>query len=703
MAISATEKPLSRVFMSDYRFTIPSFQRAYTWQAENILQLVCDLQDASASANTPYFLGSLILVRNGDCKYQVIDGQQRLISLSIIIAVLRELETDPVLLEELDELILEPGNKLRGITADPRLRLRDRDAEFFRSYVQEGDLEGLFDLREGDFETRAQYNISTNARQVFDELAKLDDDDRHRFASYLVNQVTLVIVTTDDLAGAHRIFDVMNMRGVPLTASDVFKAKVIAAMSPAARNVYAARWDDIMDPIGDDSQTLKEFFTDLHLIVSHKAVCTQLLEEFRADVLMPYVREQNVISFVDELLAPYAMAWRILDHPTDSMLPAAIVRQLVLLNDYPTGDWKPVAMWALVHSIGNLAGAGVKVFTDNARNDATKSDGTGKDREPLRLHDETRLRAILSALERVTGVDALNRQSSLARRTRAASAVRYLDRGYTMPQNRGFLITDDERRSALAHLRGELQTNARMNRLLLIRANEQLAGGRITRPRSLNAMPILPDRVAKDSPFAAWPESVRDFWSARIGNLALTQANEQQLTPLQTFKERRDRMLMSASSKRFPLTEQLAHIDGCTAKTLQWRQDETIRLIAEFWNIRYDEGNTDLSVLDEQQLTHGSSSRTPNAKRVTIAQVLASGLLIAGETLVWERPRKGERWVATVTDDGRLRLEDGNEYSSPTAAARAVGGASAGLSVWKRTSDGCKLSEIWKTYRMQKR
>ncbi len=702
MAISATEKPLSRVFMSDYRFTIPSFQRAYTWQAENILQLVCDLQDASASANTPYFLGSLILVRNGDCKYQVIDGQQRLISLSIIIAVLRELETDPVLLEELDELILEPGNKLRGIT-EPRLRLRDRDAEFFRSYVQEGDLEGLFDLREGDFETRAQYNISTNARQVFDELAKLDDDDRHRFASYLVNQVTLVIVTTDDLAGAHRIFDVMNMRGVPLTASDVFKAKAIAAMSPAARNVYAARWDDIMDPIGDDAQVLEEFFTDLHLIVSHKAVCTQLLEEFRTDVLMPYVREQNVISFVDELLAPYAMAWRILDHPTDSLLPAAIVRQLVLLNDYPTGDWKPVAMWALTHSIGNLADAGVKVFTDNARNNATKSDGTGKDREPLRLHDETRLRAILSALERVTGVDALNRQSSLARRTRAASAVRYLDRGYTMPQNRGFLITDDERRSALAHLRGELQTNARMNRLLLIRANEQLAGGRITRPRSLNAMPILPDRVAKDSPFAAWPESVRDFWSARIGNLALTQANEQQLTPLQTFKERRDRMLMSASSKRFPLTEQLAHIDDCTAKTLQWRQDETIRLIAEFWNIRYDEGNTDLSVLDEQQLTHGSSSRTPNAKRVTIAQVLASGLLIAGETLVWERPRKGERWVATVTDDGRLRLEDGNEYSSPTAAARAVGGASAGLSVWKRTSDGCKLSEIWKTYRMQKR
>ena len=702
MAISATEKPLSRVFMSDYRFVIPSFQRAYTWQAENILQLVSDLQDASASANTPYFLGSLILVRDGESRYQVIDGQQRLISLSIIIAVLRELETDPVLLSELDELILEPGNKLRGIKAEPRLRLRDRDAEFFRSYVQEGDLEGLFDLRDGDMETHAQRNIAVNARQVFDELAKLDDGERHRFASYLVNQVTLVIVTTDDLAGAHRIFDVMNMRGVPLTASDVFKAKVVAALSPAARNVYAARWDDIMDPLGDDAQVLEEFFSDLHLIVSHKPVCTQLLEEFRADVLAAYVKEQNVISFIDELLAPYAMAWRVLDHPTDTALPDDVVRQLVLLNDYPTADWKTVAMWALVHSVGNLGSADAAVFTrsdDRSGNNGT----TPAPREPMRLHDGTRLRTILQALERVTGVDSLNRQSPLTRRTRMANAVRGLDRDYTMPQNKGFLVTDDDRRSALAHLRGELQTNPKMNRLLLIRANEQQAGFRITRPRSLNALPIVPERVAKNSPFAAWPESLRDFWSSRIGNLVLTQANEQQLAPLQTFKERRDRMLLSSSSRRFPLTEKLGHIEELTAKTLQWRQDETVRLIAEFWNIRYDEGNTDLSVLDEQQLTRGSAPRTPTAKRVTIAQVLESGLLVAGETLVWERPRKGERWVATVTANGKLRLEDGNEYSSPTAAARAAGGNSAGLSVWKRTSDGRKLSEIWKAYRMQKR
>lgn len=304
MSINATEKPLGKIFTSDYRFVIPSFQRAYTWQTENISQLVTDLQDACHNPGTPYFLGSLILVRDGQTKYQVIDGQQRLISLSIIISVLRELEDDPELIESLNDLIVEPGDKLRGIKAEPRLKLRERDTNFFRMYVQEGDLEGLFDLRDNDIESHAQRNIAINTRQVFDELAKMPTQDRRAFASYLVNEVTLVIVTTDDLAGAHRIFDVMNMRGVPLTASDVFKARTIAEISPAARNAYASRWDDIMDPLGDDAQTLEAFFSDIHLIISHKAVCTQLLEEFHKDVLKPYVKKQNVISFIDDLLAP---------------------------------------------------------------------------------------------------------------------------------------------------------------------------------------------------------------------------------------------------------------------------------------------------------------------------------------------------------------------------------------------------------------
>ena len=144
-------------------------------------------------------------------------------------------------------------------------------------------------------------------------------------------------------------------------------------------------------------------------------------------------------------------------------------------------------------------------------------------------------------------------------------------------QIRGFLITDEDRRSALAHLRGELQTSPAMKKLLLIRANEQKAGYRITRPRSLKALPIMPEQVNAKSDFAAWPESVRDHWANRIGNLVLSQANETQVAPLATYAQRRDRMLLSASSRRFPLTAELANIAECTPQTLQYRQDEMVR------------------------------------------------------------------------------------------------------------------------------
>ena len=49
MAINATEKPLGKVFTPDYQLSIPSFQRAYIWKPENILQLISDLEEACKS------------------------------------------------------------------------------------------------------------------------------------------------------------------------------------------------------------------------------------------------------------------------------------------------------------------------------------------------------------------------------------------------------------------------------------------------------------------------------------------------------------------------------------------------------------------------------------------------------------------------------------------------------------------------------
>ena len=224
MAISATEKPLGKVFTSDYQLTIPSFQRAYTWQAENIEQLVNDLQDACADPDTPYFLGSLILVKDGPTQYQVIDGQQRSSPCQSSSPCCANWKTTPTHRQpqrphfgtrRQNSAASKPSHDSPCENATPTSSACTCRKRFGRPVRSE----------DNDIASHAQRNIAVNTRRTFDLLAAMDAKDRRRFASYLVNGVTLVIVTTDDLAGAHRIFDVMNMRGVPLTASDVFKAK----------------------------------------------------------------------------------------------------------------------------------------------------------------------------------------------------------------------------------------------------------------------------------------------------------------------------------------------------------------------------------------------------------------------------------------------------------------------------------------------
>ena len=164
-------------------------------------------------------------------------------------------------------------------------------------------------------------------------------------------------------------------------------------------------------------------------------------------------------------------------------------------------------------------------------------------------------------LDRVTGIDCLNGKSELERRTRAATIVRDLKKQMPLQRIAGFSVSADEQRLAMLHLRGELSIDAGMRRLLLIRANEQLAGERITRPRSLNAVPIIPERVPTGSQFAAWPAGTCDYWAQRIGNFVLTQKAPRYFNAVDDFGARRDLMVRDASSRRFPLTRVLRDLE----------------------------------------------------------------------------------------------------------------------------------------------
>src|ERR1700739_3928706 len=95
--ISADQYPVADVLGDKFIHEIPPYQRPYAWTSEQALQLIDDLREAmSSGGDEPYFLGSIVLIRpRGEHVGQVVDGQQRLTTLTILAAVLRDLASDP--------------------------------------------------------------------------------------------------------------------------------------------------------------------------------------------------------------------------------------------------------------------------------------------------------------------------------------------------------------------------------------------------------------------------------------------------------------------------------------------------------------------------------------------------------------------------------------------------------------------------------
>tara|TARA_R110000782_G_scaffold206651_3_gene295217 strand:- start:281 stop:1135 length:855 start_codon:yes stop_codon:yes gene_type:complete len=254
--ISGTEYELARIFSSDFEYLIPPYQRPYAWTIDQASELSDDLYGFYLEEpDEGYFLGSIVLIKGeGAPKAEVIDGQQRLTTLTILLAAMasRLAGADR---DTLYKYIQEPGNKFEGLEAKPRLTLRERDQGFFAKYVQSLDFEALLALDSKSLTTESQRNIQSNSRHF---LEFLDGEFGHGseelgdFVRFLLKRCYLVAVSTPTQQSAFRVFSVMNSRGLDLQPTDIIKADVIGEIPEDERDNYTERWEDMEVELGRD-------------------------------------------------------------------------------------------------------------------------------------------------------------------------------------------------------------------------------------------------------------------------------------------------------------------------------------------------------------------------------------------------------------------------------------------------------------------
>ncbi len=341
----AHEQPVSRVFSNDYVFRIPNYQRPYAWTREQAGDLFDDLvafmeaRSGSVENMPPYFLGSIVLIKSEIAPdSDVVDGQQRLTTLTLLLSAIRANVSGPNV-ADITLLIYEKGSQILGTQDRFRLSLRERDREFFQTYVQREDgLSKLVGIERSL--TDSQRNLRDNGRLFIEKLRALSEDEQLKLAQFIVTRCFLVVVATPDLDSAYRIFSVLNSRGLDLSATDILKADIIGGISELQRTTFTLKWEDTEEDLGRDS--FNELFSHIRMVYRKAKPQGTLLREFREHV----TKGMQPSTFIDQVLIPMA---QVFEEITDASYLAAehaesVNERLKWLNRLEFNDWIPPAL-----------------------------------------------------------------------------------------------------------------------------------------------------------------------------------------------------------------------------------------------------------------------------------------------------------------------------------------------------------------------
>jgi len=266
--IQAAAKNLRGVFNDpDNFYQIPDFQRPYSWDAEQTSQLIEDLFDAFNDDMEEYFCGSLVLAKNSeDNRLDVIDGQQRLTTFTILLCVFRDFYKD--FLNEIQKTIISRCIKdIQGSTETERLRFRTDDT--MQIQFEEKILKGIiFSNKKPEKDSNQYlqnaYHLKTSLDEKFENDEKKRDSEKGmlKFFDWLLASVKLTVIETQDLDGAIRIFSILNDRGMPLAPMDILKSSLIQNISEnEQRKSFIATWNRIKNLFENSSGEIENMFS----------------------------------------------------------------------------------------------------------------------------------------------------------------------------------------------------------------------------------------------------------------------------------------------------------------------------------------------------------------------------------------------------------------------------------------------------------
>lgn len=297
MADFVTENAsVGALFSGDIFYKVPSYQRPFSWDYDHFDDLISDTSAAKRDQN--YFLGTIVLHRDATGTKIIVDGQQRLTSLIILLACLRDAIESPKHKVELQDRIKQAEKVLDGIPERVRIEVKDREI-FNKVVVAEGGTVNLPD-RAGLTEPEIRYLDACNS--FHEAIAKMTADEKIGYVTFLNQKCKLIYLMADSFEEAFRLFQIVNDRGKQLRRIDVLKAINTSpdhVSQEGTRDKISIQWEEAEASIGESS--FENLFFLLRLIYVKDKPQGDLLNEFEERIFAKSILKPGE-PFVDRLL-----------------------------------------------------------------------------------------------------------------------------------------------------------------------------------------------------------------------------------------------------------------------------------------------------------------------------------------------------------------------------------------------------------------
>lgn len=297
----------SAIIGNNRKFVVPKFQRDYSWANEQWDDLWLDI-DSMISEGSDHYMGYLVLQTSDDKNFQIIDGQQRFTTISILI-----LSAIKVLNDFIEKDIEAEDNKMRSnyliqtyignidpisLEYDNILTLNRNNNPYYKDYIVKlGDLK----LRN----TTATEKLMRKAFEFFYEKISKNYKSGQELATFIqkvVDNLFFTVIKVNDDLNAFRVFETLNARGVQLSSSDLLKNYLFSLVDANSThidriNVLEEKWSNLTKNVKTEKlpDFIRYYWNSTHKIIR----ANELFKTIRKYI----TEESQVYSFVNDLLA----------------------------------------------------------------------------------------------------------------------------------------------------------------------------------------------------------------------------------------------------------------------------------------------------------------------------------------------------------------------------------------------------------------